>query len=256
MSSSRGGVSRGPRRPLSRIAVVGLMLAILAALGILLPGPVYRFNAWALGTALAVLRWAVYAGLAALVVSLVGAVLARPGGPRRGFPYAVSGLLIGLVVVGVPLTYVRTAQSVPPIHDITTDPEDPPQFEALLPLRADAPNPAAYAGEPVAAQQRGAYPDIAPVTVPVPPDEAFGRALAVAREMGWEIVAAEGAEGRIEATETTFWFGFKDDVVIRIQPAEAGSRVDVRSTSRVGVSDPGANAARVRRFLEEFRERV
>ena len=232
------------------------MFAVLAALAVLLPGPVYRAGGWSLATAFAVLRWAVYAGLAAVVVSLVGAVLARPGGRHRGFLYAVGGLLTGLVAVGIPLAYVRTAQGVPPIHDLTTDTEDPPPFKVLLPLRADAPNAATYAGEAVAAQQRGAYPDIAPVTLPVPPDDAFGRALAVAREMGWEIVAAEEAEGRIEATATTFWFGFKDDVVIRIQPAEAGSRVDVRSTSRVGVSDLGVNAARVRRFFEEFRERA
>ena len=116
MSSSRGGVSRGPRRPLSRIAVVGLMLALLAALGTLLPGPVYRSGGWFLETAFAVLRWAVYAGIAAVVVSLVGAVLARPGGRHRGFLYAVGGLLTGLVAVGIPLAYVRTAQGVPPIH--------------------------------------------------------------------------------------------------------------------------------------------
>ena len=111
-----------------------------------------------------------------------------------------------------------------------------------------------YAGEETAAQQRGAYPEIKPQVLPVLPDEAFERALAVAGEMGWEIVAAEKGEGRIEATDTTFWFGFKDDVVIRIQPAEAGSRVDVRSASRVGVGDLGVNAARIRRFLEGLRE--
>jgi uncharacterized protein (DUF1499 family) len=164
-------------------------------------------------------------------------------------------VLISLVVVAVPLAYLRTAQGVPPIHDITTDTENPPLFEAILPLRADASDPAVYAGEEVAAQQRGAYPDIKPQTLPVPPDEAFERALVAAGEIGWEIVAAEKGEGRIEATDTTFWFGFKDDVVIRIQPAEAGSRIDVRSTSRVGVGDLGVNAARIRRFLEELRER-
>ena len=122
-------------------------------------------------------------------------------------------------------------------------------FEAILPLRADA---AMYAGEETAAQQRGAYPEIKPQVLSVPPDEAFERALAVTREMGWEIVAAEKSEGRIEATDTTFWFGFKDDVVIRIQPVEAGSRMDVRSASRVGVGDLGVNAARIRRFLERL----
>jgi uncharacterized protein (DUF1499 family) len=189
--------------------------------------------------------------MGAVVVLIVGAILARPGGPYRGFPYAVAGVLISLVVVGVPLAYLRTALGVPPIHDIATDTENPPPFEAILPLRADT---AMYAGEETAAQQRGAYPEIKPQVLSVPPDEAFERALAVTREMGWEIVAAEKGKGRIEATDTTFWFGFKDDVVIRIQPAEAGSRVDVRSTSRVGVGDLGVNAARIRRVLERLRE--
>lgn len=255
MSSARDRTSPRSRRPLSRVAVAGLALAVLAALAALLPGPVYRFDGWSLGTAFAVLRWAAYAGIAAAAVSLVGAVLARPGGPRRGFPYAVAGLAVGLAVVGVPLSYLQTARSVPPIHDITTDTDDPPRFEAILPLRAEAPNPAAYAGEEVAARQRAAYPDIAPATVPAPPDEAFERAVAVARGMGWEVVAAEEDAGRIEATGTTFWFGFKDDVVVRIRPAGAGSRVDVRSKSRVGVGDLGVNAVRVRRFLDELRER-
>ncbi len=254
MSHSEDRILQARRKPLSRIAAAGLVLAVLAAIAALLPGPAYRFGGWSLDTAFAVLRWAVYAGMGAVVVSIIGAILARPGGPYRGFPYAVAGVLISLVVIGVPLAYLRIAQSVPPIHDVTTDTENPPLFEAILPLRADAPNPAVYAGEEVAAQQRGAYPEIKPRTLPVPPDEAFERTLAVAGEMGWEIVAAEKGKGRIEATDTTFWFGFKDDVVIRIQPAEAGSRVDVRSTSRVGVGDLGVNAARVRRFLEGLRE--
>jgi uncharacterized protein (DUF1499 family) len=254
MSHSEERALRAPPKPLSRIALAGLGLAVLAALAALLPGPAYRFGGWSLDTAFAALRWAVYTGMGAVVVAIIGAILARPGGPYRGFPYAVAGVLISLVVVGVPLAYLRTAQSVPPIHDVATDTENPPAFEAILPLRADAPNAAVYAGEETAAQQRGAYPEIKPQVLPVLPDEAFGRALAVARKMGWEIVAAEKGKGRIEATDTTFWFGFKDDVVIRIQPAEAGSRVDVRSTSRVGVGDLGVNAARIRRFLEGLRE--
>jgi hypothetical protein len=232
MSHSEERALRASRKPLSRIAVAGLVLAVLAALAALLPGPAYRFGGWSLDTAFAALRWAVYVGMGAAVVAIIGAILARPGGPYRGFPYAVAGVLISLVVVSVPLAYLRTALGVPPIHDIATDTENPPPFEAILPLRADT---AMYAGEETAAQQRGAYPEIKPQVLSVPPDEAFERALAVTREMGWEIVAAEKGKGRIEATDTTFWFGFKDDVVIRIQPAEAGSRVDVRSTSRVGV---------------------
>jgi uncharacterized protein (DUF1499 family) len=152
----------------------------------------------------------------------------------------------------VPLSYLQTARSVPPIHDITTDPEDPPEFEAIVPLRAEAPNPVVYGGPQVAAQQRDAYPDIAPADYPVAPEVAFEAALVAADAMGWTVVATDKAAGRIEATDRTFWFGFIDDVVIRVRPTDAGSRIDVRSTSRVGVGDFGTNAARIRNYLQEL----
>jgi uncharacterized protein (DUF1499 family) len=144
---------------------------------------------------------------------------------------------------------MRTARTVPPIHDITTDTADPPRFVAVVPLRKDALNPIEYGGPEIAAQQQRAYPDLHPVTLPDPPARAFEHALAAARAQGWEIVEAAPAEGRIEATDTTRWFGFKDDVVVRVRMAENGSRLDVRSLSRVGRSDLGKNAARIRAFL-------
>ena len=100
------------------------------------------------------------------------------------------------------------------------------------------------------AQQRAAYPDVQPAILNVPPAQAFERALAAVHDMGWEVVKADATEGRIEATDTTFWFGFKDDVVIRVGPTDGGSRVDVRSLSRVGVGDAGTNAKRIRAYLK------
>ena len=108
-------------------------------------------------------------------------------------------------------------------------PTSPPRFVSVVPLRAGAPNPVEYGGPEIAAQQRQGYPDLQPLSLPLPPNQAFDRALATARMMGWEIVASDPPSGRIEATDTTFWFGFKDDVVIRVAPAPNGSRVDVRS---------------------------
>jgi uncharacterized protein (DUF1499 family) len=141
------------------------------------------------------------------------------------------------------------------IHDITTDPENPPGFVSVLPLRKDAPNSATYGGPEIAAQQRAAYPDIRPLVSDLPPARAFERALSVAQRMGWSIVDDNAAEGRIEATATTRWFGFKDDVVLRIVPAAGnGSRIDIRSVSRVGRSDVGTNARRIRTFLKMFVE--
>ena len=125
-------------------------------------------------------------------------------------------------------------------------------FDAILSLRAGAKNPPGYAGRAVAVQQERAYPDIRPALLAVAPITAFQRALAAARTQGWEIVAAAPAEGRIEASDTSFWFGFVDDVVIRVTPTDEGSRVDIRSKSRVGGSDVGINAKRIRKFLAEL----
>jgi uncharacterized protein (DUF1499 family) len=124
-----------------------------------------------------------------------------------------------------------------------------------LPLRAKAPNTTVYGGDKIASQQRTAYPDLQPLILNVPPPQAFDRALATVRDMGWDLVAADAAAGRIEATDTTFWYGFKDDVVVRVRPAEGGSRVDVRSLSRVGGGDVGTNAKRIRAYLEALRVR-
>jgi uncharacterized protein (DUF1499 family) len=106
----------------------------------------------------------------------------------------------------------------------------------------------------VAAQQRKAYPDIIPLILPVPQDQAFERALAVSRRLGWQIIDADKNAGRIEAVDTTFWFRFKDDIVIRLRQQNSGSRVDIRSESRVGVSDLGKNAERIRKFLQEIKK--
>ena len=138
------------------------------------------------------------------------------------------------------------------IHDITTDTENPPQFVALHALRLTTFNGPEYAGRKVASIQKAAYPDIGPRFVEAGPASAFERALRAAREMGWAIVAGVPEEGRIEATATTRWLRFKDDVVIRVAPHGGGSRIDARSKSRIGRSDFGANAKRIREFFRKL----
>jgi uncharacterized protein (DUF1499 family) len=165
---------------------------------------------------------------------------------------AVAGLLVGLTVVGIPWQMKRTAQRVPAIHDISTDTDDPPRFDAVLPLRKEEPNAADYGGPEIARQQHAAYPDVRPLLLRIPSHQAFTQALHAAEAMGWEIVAADPVEGRLEATDTTFWFGFKDDIVVRVQAQPDGSRVDVRSVSRVGKSDVGTNARRIREYLRRL----
>ena len=163
-------------------------------------------------------------------------------------------LLISMILVIVPLNWFWIATQVPRIHDITTDIENPPLFVAILPLREEAPNPALYGGNPIAEQQKRGYPDLKPERVPLDPDQTFQKALQTAEKMGWKIVEANRSERRIEATDTTWWFGFKDDIVIRILPVMGASRLDIRSLSRVGLSDVGTNAKRIRKFLKLFRE--
>jgi uncharacterized protein (DUF1499 family) len=230
-------------------AWLGLAVAGVAALALLLAGPGTRLGWWHFSVGFRLLRWAAGAGLVAAGVSLTAALAAGRERQRRTVAVAVAGALIGLAAFGVPWALARRAAGVPPIHDITTDPEDPPAFVAILALRRDAPNPAEYGGPAVAAQQRRGYPDVAPATFAEPPDRVFAAVLAAAHGAGWRVVGAAPAEGRLEATDTTPWFGFTDDVVVRVRPAAACTRVDVRSVSRVGRSDLGANAGRIRRFL-------
>lgn len=236
-------------RPLSRVAMLGFLLALLAGAALLLAGVSNRLQWLDFRPALTLFRWAAYGGAAAAVLSFLGLMLTRPGSARRGFSLAALGLVVGLVAVGIPWQWWQKAQRLPFIHDITTDLENPPVFVAILPLRADAPNSAEYEGPELAAQQRAGYPNLGPLILEESPSQAFPRALEAARAMGWEIVASEPAEGRIEATATTFWFGFKDDVVVRVTPTNGGSRIDVRSVSRVGRSDVGANAERITAYL-------
>jgi uncharacterized protein (DUF1499 family) len=234
----------------SRVAVAGFLLAVVSLLALAAAGPASRFGIWSFRAGFQLMTWAAYASIGALIVSLVGVVIARPGGRSRGLATALLGLAISLLVLAVPLRLRQAAGRVPPIHDISTDTDDPPSFEAMLPLRADAANPATYGGPDIAAQQHRAYPEIAPLVLDVTPQAAFVRALGAARNMGWMIVSSDPTGGRIEATATTLWFGFKDDVVVRIRPDGANSsRIDVRSVSRVGRSDVGANAARIRKYL-------
>lgn len=238
-------------------AAVLLAIVCVCTLLVAMAGPGHRAGWWELRAAFALLRYAVYGAAAAGALSAVLAVLALLRTPHRGLRAAVLGFGLGLVAVGVPWSYARVARSVPAIHDITTDTANPPTFVAILPLRADAPNPAEYGGPEIARQQREAYPELRTARLPVPTGMAFETAREAAALMGWEIVAAEPAQGRIEATDTTFWFGFEDDVVVRISAeSPSSSRVDVRSVSRVGRSDVGKNAARIRAYLETLQAQL
>ena len=234
------------------LPAAGMFLAVLAGLAAVSAGFGYRWGWWSYGTGFMVLKYAAYFGTTAAAVSLAGLIVTRSLLLRQGMFLALTGIIIGLLTTGIPWAWMRTVRQVPFIHDITTDTENPPKFVAVLPLRKNAVNPVEYGGPDIASLQKKGYPHIVPLRLSVSPDRAFEKALMVAREMGWEIVDAGQKDGRIEATDTTFWFGFKDDVVIRITPEADGSRVDVRSLSRVGKSDIGTNAKRIRAYLTKL----
>jgi uncharacterized protein (DUF1499 family) len=241
------------QKPWSRLALGVAVLAVVVALTAMMAGLGSRWGLWHFRTGFTMLQWAAYGGIAVAIVAAVAIFRSRPGAPVRGMAPAILALLIGLLVIAVPWQNRRAAAGVPPIHDITTDMENPPAFVAVAPLRAADPNPIEYEGESVAQLQRSAYPDIRPLILDLPSDRAFQRAYDVARNR-WRIVDANAEEGRIEATDRTFWFGFRDDVVIRLTPLNGRTVVDVRSKSRVGRSDLGTNARRVRGYLRALAE--
>jgi len=235
-------------RPVSPPAAIGLGFAIAAMIGAIAGALGPRLGWWDFDVAVLVVRWSAYAGVPAAVLCLLGMLHARRG--RRGMGHAALGLILLIAMLALPVYWRFVERDLPPIHDITTDTLEPPDFWV-------APNSRMYGGAAIAAMQRRAYPDIAPLVLAVPVGEAFDQALRVVRENGWEVLDAERDEGRIEATDTTFWFGFKDDIVVRVSANVAGSRVDVRSASRFGGGgDGGANANRIRAFLGAIEERL
>ena len=238
-------------------AYVGVGLAILALLALAV-GPLgWRLGWWHFRFAFFwLMPWAAYGALAAAAVSILALVFGWSHLGARDIALAAVGVVVGAAVAYMPWQYDRLRTRVPPIHDITTDTDNPPAFVAALKLRPKDANTVAYEKD-VAGKQRAAYPDIAPVKAKLAPAEAFKRALDAANAMpGWTVVDSDPATGRIEAHETSRWFRFTDDVVIRVSPDGAGSRIDVRSVSRIGRSDFGVNAARIRAYTAALSARV
>ena len=234
---------------MNSVSCLGLALSVIGLLGLGASGPGYRLGLWGFKTGITLVKYAGYSSVAALVVCLVGLALWQAQVFPQGVIPALVGLVIGGCVLGLTLKWKHNLDSVPYIHDITTDTENPPRFVAVLPLRAGAENPAEYGGPELAKQQHDAYPDLKPGSVSSPPEAAFPLALQAATDMGWKIVDSDPKSLRIEATDTTWWFGFKDDIVVRLTPSPTGSRIDVRSVSRVGKSDVGTNARRINAYL-------
>ncbi len=235
-----------------------LLLSAVIMLIILITGPFgYKFGWVPLLPSLASLMVALFGAVLVIVAALIYVLIAVRNRQSRNRNMLVLSMVISLVPLFVVGPQILKARSVPPIHDISTDTDHPPAFDVLVKRRVHALNDLVYGTEEYPAQehaalQREAYPDVQPLETELGVEEAVARAAEVLKDQGLEIVAVNPGKGLVEATATTFWFGFKDDVVVRVTGTQTGSRVDIRSVSRVGQSDIGANAERIRKFLSGF----
>jgi len=235
---------------IARITFAGTILALLAAVTALLAASGTKNEWWDFRTGFIILKWGAYSGAIAGFLCLAGGLWASTSGQYKTAFIAAASLLLSMIVMGIPWSWKQTASKVPPIHDISTDLTTPPKFIAILPLRKNAPNTSTHGGEIISSQQLAAYPNITSLLSEHSTDQIFAKTIEVIDDLGWEIIDASPPDRRIEAVDTTFWFGFKDDIVIRILPIAQGSKVDIRSVSRVGRSDVGSNAKRIQVFLD------
>lgn len=235
-------------------ARLGLCLAVVAAVLVLLSPIGYRLGWWGVAVALRELvKWSVYLGLAAFVLSAVTLLIGAIRGTAGTATVAVAGLVVSLAASAYPLYQYGKVNRLPRIHDITTDTERPPEFVALAEARKQSPNGLAYKGAEIAVQQKQAYPRIGPLDSKLAPADLYAKTEAAMRALGLRIVDARADQGRIEASTTSVFYGFTDDMVARIEARESGSRLDLRSMSRVGLSDVGVNAQRIQALLDALR---
>ena len=238
------------------VALIGLVVAIGCALTALGAGLGYRFGLWHFRAGIATLGYVFWVAAGTAVFCAAALMLATVRAGTGEIVMALAGLAIAGVTAWIPYSLRMTANSVPAIHDISTDVSSPPQFVRVASLRKPDDHPVAYDGPAVGEQQRKAYPDLAPMVLKAPREKVFAAAQGALASMGLDLVEADAAQGRVEATATSLLFGFKDDVVVRVADVGGGTKVDVRSKSRVGRNDFGMNARRIRAFQEKLRAAV
>jgi uncharacterized protein (DUF1499 family) len=224
-------------------------VSLIAFLLVVLTGPLYKYDIIELGTVFIGFKYGIFTAVAALVLLVLQVIF-----KRNTLTLASAAITVALsaIAIGLPLSMLSKGKSVPPIHDISTDLINPPEFVAIAPLRADAPNPIAYAGEATAEQQRQGYPELTTLIYSESRAELVSAVEKAAKNLGWELVNTDANQSIIEATDTTAWFGFKDDIVIRVTDNGNERLVDIRSKSRVGGSDLGKNAERIHDFIDEL----
>ncbi|MEH2471929.1 uncharacterized protein (DUF1499 family) [Nitrobacteraceae bacterium AZCC 2161] len=247
--------------PVSSLALWARRLAVFAAIAAVVSIMIVRFGFLEVKPALMTFFGALgFAGLSILVALCGFAAIWRNG--SRGMSRILLALALDVVILAYPAYLALQYRKLPPIHDITTDPIDPPRFEALARLRTgDDANTAVYAGLYSAELQRAAYPDIEPVDLDVPVQRAYEVALAVVTKRKWLVIDERAPQpprgiGRIEAVARTPIMGFREDVSIRVTPDGEGSRVDIRSSSRYFEGDLGSNAARITKLIDDINTAV
>jgi len=247
--SKNNVVNKNFRKSISKIALLGLVLAIAAMVTIAISVVGYRLGWWRHPQAFSLFGWATYAAIPALISSAYALFKTHPQGKQRGFLFAIMGIVLSVPIISMTVMFEYNAKAYPRINDISTDTLDPPSFW-------DVAEPMEYPGESVAELQQEAYPDLKPLLLPVSSDQVFKHALAIITDNGWDVVAKVPGEGRIEAIVTSLLYGFKDEVVVRITSSNGETIVDVRSRSRIGRIDRGTNAKRIRGYLKALKERV
>jgi hypothetical protein len=245
--------------PFSTLAIWARRLAVFSLIAAIVSIIIIRFGFLEFKPALATFFGALaIAGLSILVSLAAFAAIWQTG--SRGMGRILVALLLDIAILAYPAYLAIQYRKLPPIHDITTDPIDPPKFEALARLRAgDGANPAVYAGLYSAEQQRIAYPEVEAATVEVPPQKAYETTLDLINKRKWLVVDARPPapprrEGKIEAIARTPIMGFREDIAVRILPDGPGARIDLRSSSRYFDHDLGSNAARIAKLVEDINE--
>lgn len=226
----------------------GIALALVAAAWAALALAPLVFRATGNAGAVGLVPLATLLALVGACITTLAAYRAWSAGIPAWVPLALAGASVPIVF---PVAAIASAKGAPAIHDVSTDTDDPPAFVAAIPERTVNAAPNSTDWDPATVPlQKAAFPDLQPLVLDVAPATAFARAEAAVHSMGWALLDAAPDEGRIEATDTTLLFGFQDDIVVRVRPEGTGSRVDVRSCSRVGGGDLGTNAKRIRRYLD------
>lgn len=234
-----------------RFNKLAAIFAILGVLALLLSGPAYKFGLIPLSASFLMILTGGGLAIASLISGLLALLVGRKYTPKLRGKASFIGIALGAAMLIHLGSWITRSKAM--IHDISTDLTNPPEFVAIAPLRANAQNPAAYPGSETADLQRSAYPDIKSVELNASPVEILEAAQAAALAADWEIVAIDPKTGRLEATDTTFWYGYKDDIVVRVRAAGSNTILDIRSKSRVGESDLGTNAARIRDYTQAIK---